>query len=199
MLVPLIASSLVALFCTLRYLPGPTVTRAIKTPAPPTSYTAHEAQGGGAQGAASVQALRESGVVPLRGVLSMPLREVREDALKMPLRAVLSMGCIMVFGVAFVLSLGPVPCIVTAELLPTRVRSYGMSLAVAVQWAANASVTQCFPTLTAAFGTEGVLLCFAVSTAAAVLWIYVSVPETKGKHLEDSSRLSLRAHPLARS
>lgn len=94
------------------------------------------------------------------------------------------------FGICFVLSMGPIPCIITAELLPTASRSCGMSIAVAVQWGANAVVTQCFPSLMAIFGTQGVLLCFAGATMCAWTWIFFCVPETKGQQLEESARLA---------
>ena len=140
--VPVIALSLLALHCVLRFLPPPDVS--------------HEA--GGGEG------------IPWRGSLATV--------------------AIMLFGVSFVLSLGPVPCIITAELLPLEARSSGMSVAVAFQWATNAAVTQAFPSLSAAFGTSGVLLCFVSATSAAWVWIYVTVPETKGHLLEDASRLA---------
>jgi hypothetical protein len=140
--VPVIALSLLALHCVLRFLPPPDAS--------------HEVGGGGG--------------IPWRGSLATV--------------------AIMLFGVSFVLSLGPVPCIITAELLPLAARSSGMSIAVSLQWAFNAAVTQAFPSLSAAFGTSGVLLCFASATSAAWVWIYVTVPETKGHLLEDASRLA---------
>ena len=94
------------------------------------------------------------------------------------------------FGICFVLSLGPIPNIVTAELMPTACRSYGMSVAVAVQWGTNAADAQGFPSLVAVFGTQGVLLCFAGATLCAWTWIFFSVPETKGRQLEESARLA---------
>lgn len=44
------------------------------------------------------------------------------------------------YGVVFVLSLGPVPNILTAELFPARVRSAAMALSLAAQFGANALV-----------------------------------------------------------
>jgi hypothetical protein len=46
-----------------------------------------------------------------------------------------------VYGVVFVLSLGPVPNILTAELFPARVRSAAMACSLGAQFGANALVS----------------------------------------------------------
>jgi len=51
------------------------------------------------------------------------------------------------YGVVFVLSLGPVPNILTAELFPARVRSAAMALSLAAQFGANALVRPSLPLL----------------------------------------------------
>jgi hypothetical protein len=60
---------------------------------------------------------------------------------------------VVVYGVAFSLSLGPLPGMLAAELLPYHARGVGMSMALGAQWTCNTLVSFSFPLLQARIGT----------------------------------------------
>ena len=62
-------------------------------------------------------------------------------------------GSVVGYGVAFSLSLGPVPGMLAAELLPYHARGVGMSMALGAQWTCNTLVSYSFPLLQARLGT----------------------------------------------
>lgn len=57
------------------------------------------------------------------------------------------------YGVAFSLSLGPVPNILSAELFPMRSRAAAMSVSLAAQFACNTAVGMLFPVARARLGS----------------------------------------------
>jgi len=89
------------------------------------------------------------------------------------------------YGVAFSLSLGPIPNILTSELFPMRARAAAMSVSLAAQFVCNTAVGAGFPALRASLGSGGVFFAFAAVCAAGWLVTAVAVPETKGRALED--------------
>ena len=92
---------------------------------------------------------------------------------------------VMLFGVVFGMSLGPLPNILASELFPTSSRSLGVSLSTASQWSFNALIAATFPALRLRFGARNVLNGFAMISLLSWAFTYYFVPETKGKALED--------------
>ena len=101
-----------------------------------------------------------------------------------PARGALAIASVMAYGVVFVMSLGPVPSILSSEIFPQQHRSVGMSASIASQWGANAAVSMLFPVLQYKLGTTAVLSFFAVMCVACEAFTYAYVPETKGVSLE---------------
>ena len=82
-------------------------------------------------------------------------------------------------------SLAPVTWVVIAEIFPTRIRSSAMSIAVTALWAACFLLTYSFPLLNAALKASGTFWTYAIICLAGLLFIAASLPETKGKSLEE--------------
>lgn len=81
------------------------------------------------------------------------------------------------------LSWGPLPWPLTAEFFPTRLRSPGVSLAVASQWASNFVWSSSTPYILRDLGWATFLLFGVLDLGiAAVIWVYL--PETRGLSLE---------------
>jgi len=59
----------------------------------------------------------------------------------------IAVGSLLLFRVAFSLSLGPLPYIVTAEVFPTATRASGVSVAWVCNWIANFGISLSFPPL----------------------------------------------------
>ena len=98
----------------------------------------------------------------------------------------LAVAAILLFRIAFSVSLGPVPYIVTSEVFPQKVRNAGVSAATAVQWIMNAVVTFTFLRIREMWSAQGVwMLYFTVSVCAFGI-IYKMLPETTGQVLEEA-------------
>ncbi|OIQ28816.1 MAG: D-xylose transporter XylE [Bacteroidetes bacterium MedPE-SWsnd-G2] len=105
---------------------------------------------------------------------------------------VLSLIGVLLFIASFAMSMGPVVWIVLSEMFPNKIRSVAMSVAVAVQWAANYLVTQTFPIVTDSELNNnqpwnGALpyYIFIVFIIVIIGFTYKYIPETKGKSLEE--------------
>ncbi|GMI15367.1 hypothetical protein TrVE_jg2732 [Triparma verrucosa] len=101
------------------------------------------------------------------------------------LRGGIAVASIMVYGVTFCLSLGPIPSILSSEVFPQKYRSIGMSTSIFAQWTFNALVTLYFPVVQSKIGTENCLWLFAGMCAASGVFSKFRVEETKGKSLEE--------------
>lgn len=104
----------------------------------------------------------------------------------------LQMILVLGFIAAFAASFGPVVWVMLSEIFPNRVRGAAMAIAVAVQWLANALVSQTFPMMQDPEGalfqsTKGAFPFWFYGTCCLIAWAYVTlrVPETKGQTLEE--------------
>ncbi|RUT25646.1 MFS transporter [Asaia sp. W19] len=104
-------------------------------------------------------------------------------------------GLLALFGLLFYmlmfgLSWGPVAWILVSEIFPNRIRSAGMSLAVASNWVMNFVVAQGFPmlagnrTLNEAFHGAFSMWLFALLCLGSMIFVLRYVPETRGVSLE---------------
>lgn len=80
---------------------------------------------------------------------------------------------------------GPVPFTYSAEVFPLSHREIGMSWAVATNtfWATVVSIT--FPRQLKAFGVQGAFGFYAAMNIIALVMIFLFMPETKQKSLEE--------------
>lgn len=108
------------------------------------------------------------------------------------IRATLVFGAIMGFVAAFAISLGPVMWVLLSEIFPNQYR--GMAMSVVGFWnsAISAGVTFVFPLELSHFGPAGTFLGYGVLAAAAVVFVALFVPETKGRTLEELEHLLVR-------
>ncbi len=92
---------------------------------------------------------------------------------------------LVVFIASFAFSLGPMTWTIISEIFPTRVRGRAIAVATAANWGAAFLVAEFFLSLTDAITTTGTFWLFAFFCAVAFVWIGRTVPETKGRSLED--------------
>lgn len=85
----------------------------------------------------------------------------------------------------YAMSLAPVTWVVIAEIFPNRVRSNAVSIAVTALWIACFLLTYTFPILNAALGAAGTFWIYAAVCLIGLLFLYVRLPETKGRTLEE--------------
>lgn len=95
---------------------------------------------------------------------------------------------VLVFSLAAIgcysMSLAPVTWVLISEIFPNRIRGTAISVAVSALWVACFILTYSFPILEGAIGTGNTFWIYAAICAAGFVFIWVWVPETKGKSLE---------------
>jgi len=85
----------------------------------------------------------------------------------------------------YALTLAPVTWVLISEIFPNRVRSHGVSVAVSALWIASFLLTYSFPFLDRSVGASGTFLGYGVVCIAGCVFVAFSVPETKGRSLEE--------------
>ena len=98
--------------------------------------------------------------------------------------ACISLG-IYLFGVVYSPGEGPVPFTYSAEAYPLYIRTVGMSLATATTWFFNFVLSITWPSLQAAFTTQGAFSWYAGWNIVGFFLVLLFLPETKGKTLEE--------------
>ncbi len=89
----------------------------------------------------------------------------------------------------FAISLGPLTFVVVAEIFPNQIRGRAMGVAIFFLWLSVYIVSQTFPMLLDAIGTAYTFWIYMVMSVLAFLFIWRSVPETKGKSLEEIQKM----------
>lgn len=85
--------------------------------------------------------------------------------------------------------MGTVPWIVNSEIYPLRYRGVCGGAAATANWVSNLAVAQSFLTLTEAIGTSWTFLIFGGLSVAALAFVLVCVPETKGLPIEEVEKM----------
>jgi len=84
----------------------------------------------------------------------------------------------------FDMTLAPVVWVVLAEIFPNRVRGGAMAVATTALWFACFVLTYTFPILNEQLNPSGSFWLYAFICVLGYLYIYRTLPETKGKTLE---------------
>jgi SP family xylose:H+ symportor-like MFS transporter len=111
-----------------------------------------------------------------------------------PIVAVIS---IMVYSASFMFSWGPICWVLISEIFPNTIRGAAVAIAVAFQWIFNFIVSSTFlPMYNMSLGSMGENFghaftygLYGVICIIAAIFVWKLVPETKGKTLEDMSKL----------
>ncbi|KZX21211.1 sugar porter family MFS transporter [Rathayibacter tanaceti] len=96
------------------------------------------------------------------------------------------------FVVFFGATWGPLVWVLLGEIFPNRIRAAALGLAASAQWIANFVITVTFPilsqdvSLTLAYGL------YAAFAAMSFVFVFMFVPETKGRSLEEMDTLHIR-------
>jgi SP family myo-inositol transporter-like MFS transporter 13 len=94
-------------------------------------------------------------------------------------------------------SLGPGVCVWLAlsELMPTRIRSNGMSIALVLNQTVSTVIAAIFLPFVSKYGYATIFFLFAVFTGVYLFTVTVFLPETKGKTLEEIEEYFWRRTP----
>jgi sugar porter (SP) family MFS transporter len=107
-------------------------------------------------------------------------RPVQSDA-----SATLAVISMMVYVAAFAISLGPIFWLMISEIYPLKIRSSAEGVSAAANWGSNLLVSLTFLTLVDVLGASWTFWSYGACAAAAWLFSYYYVPETKGQTLEE--------------
>jgi sugar porter (SP) family MFS transporter len=100
------------------------------------------------------------------------------QGLPMLLLVLAAIGC-------YAMSLAPITWVIISEIFPNRIRGAAMSVALASLWIACFILTYTFPILNARLGPAGTFWLYSVACMAGFLFIFMKLPETKGRTLEE--------------
>jgi sugar porter (SP) family MFS transporter len=103
------------------------------------------------------------------------------QGLPMLLLVLAAIGC-------YAMSLAPVTWVVISEIFPNRIRGAAISTAVMSLWIACFILTYTFPILNRHLGPAGTFWLYAGICLAGFIFIIFTLPETKGKTLEQIER-----------
>ncbi len=84
----------------------------------------------------------------------------------------------------YAMSLAPVTWVVISEIFPNRIRGAAVSIAVLALWTACTILTFTFPYLNLYLGAHGTFWLYAVICAIGFVFVWLRLPETKDKTLE---------------
>ena len=109
---------------------------------------------------------------------------------------IVTMLSIMVYSASFMFSWGPICWVLIAEIFPNTIRGAAVAIAVAFQWIFNFIVSSTFVPMFNMHLTEGddfghwfTYGLYGIICVVAALFVWKLVPETKGKTLEDMTKL----------
>jgi SP family arabinose:H+ symporter-like MFS transporter len=97
----------------------------------------------------------------------------------------------LTYVAAFSATLGAVTWVYLSEIFPNRIRGLAISIATLALWLADFLVTLTFPIMAKNLGTAATLGVYAGFCGIAAVYMYMNVPETKGKTLEEIEELFL--------
>jgi MFS transporter, SP family, arabinose:H+ symporter len=98
---------------------------------------------------------------------------------------------IVAFVASFAISLGPVTWVMVAEIFPNEQRALAVSVVGFWNSLVSATVTLVFPWEIAHWGASGTFLAYGLLAVAALVFILLLGPETRGKTLEEIERAFL--------
>jgi sugar porter (SP) family MFS transporter len=99
---------------------------------------------------------------------------------------------IAAFVASFAVSLGPVMWVMLSEIFPNEERASAISAVGFWNSLVSASITLLFPKELATWGPGGTFLCYGLLAVAALVFVLLLAPETKGKSLEELEILLAR-------
>ena len=111
------------------------------------------------------------------------------------IRASLVLFAIIGFVASFAISLGPVMWVLLSEIFPNAYRGAAISVVGFWNSVVSASVTFIFPWELTKFGASGTFLGYGLLALAALVFVLLAIPETKGKSLEELEHILVGHQP----
>ena len=106
----------------------------------------------------------------------------------MGIKGIVPVVSVIVYAAFFMMSWGPICWVLISEIFPNTIRGKAVAIAVAFQWIFNYIISSTFPALYD-FSPMFAYSLYGIICVAAAIFVWRWVPETKGKTLEDMSKL----------
>ena len=106
----------------------------------------------------------------------------------MGIKGIIPVFSVIVYAAFFMMSWGPICWVLISEIFPNTIRGKAVAIAVAFQWIFNYIVSSTFPALYD-FSPMFAYSLYGIICVVAAIFVWRWVPETKGKTLEDMSKL----------
>ncbi|KAG8181076.1 hypothetical protein JTE90_014788 [Oedothorax gibbosus] len=100
-----------------------------------------------------------------------------------------SVVALMVFVCSYGMSYGPVTWLILSEIFPGCLRGRAFSVATCINWGANIIVSSTFLDVLNAIGIGPTFIMYGLISFGAAAFIFLFVPETKSKTLEEINEL----------
>ncbi|KAK9676788.1 hypothetical protein RND81_11G100800 [Saponaria officinalis] len=91
----------------------------------------------------------------------------------------------------FSIGIGPICWVLNSEIFPLRLRAQAVALGAMGNRVCSGVIAMSFLSMSSAISMAGTFFTFGVVSAAAVVFVFTVVPETKGKSLEEIESLFL--------
>ncbi|XP_056403779.1 solute carrier family 2, facilitated glucose transporter member 10 isoform X2 [Hyla sarda] len=98
---------------------------------------------------------------------------------------------LMAFVSAFSVGFGPMTWLVLSEIYPTEIRGRAFAFCNSLNWATNLLITLSFLDVIESIGLSWTFLLYGIMGVAAIIFIYMFIPETKGRTLLEIDELFL--------
>ncbi|MEX0320824.1 MAG: sugar porter family MFS transporter [Puniceicoccaceae bacterium] len=95
---------------------------------------------------------------------------------------------VLVAIACYAMTLAPITWVLLSELFPNRIRGTAMSICVSALWIACFALTVTFKPINVALGAAGTFWLYGSICLVGFAVLYLRIPETKGKSLEDIER-----------
>ena len=112
------------------------------------------------------------------------------------LKGVAILLLVMVSIATFAMTLGPVTWVVLSEIFPNSIRGSAMAIATTSLWMACFILTYTFPMLNKMFHASGTFWLYALICVSGFWYIFKTLPETKGKSLEEIEKSTVHSSPI---
>ena len=104
----------------------------------------------------------------------------------------LAIVSLIIFRFAFAIGWGPIPWVLLSELLPLSVRGVASGFAMSTLWSMAAIVTGFYLDYAQLVQPWFAMWTFSLFNLASALFVFIFIPETKGKSLEEIERKFVR-------
>lgn len=87
--------------------------------------------------------------------------------------------------------------VIISEIYPTKLRGRAMSIATTTLWVVGYLGNQLFPLMMKDLGSDGTFWTFSSMALMTIILVFLFVPETKGRSLEEMTKFWTRRHAAA--